>query len=61
MYNQSIERVEGILKTGDDVAAFPHDPGAAEKAILDAWQDDAPFWLPPELQPPPWPASPPGR
>ncbi|MEO1402800.1 MAG: ATP-binding protein [Cyanobacteria bacterium J06635_1] len=50
-----------VMVSAEVGAAFPHDPGAAEKAILDAWQDDAPFWLPPELQPPPWPASPPGR
>ncbi len=41
-------------------AAFPGDPGAAELAILSAWRGAAEARLPPELQPPPWPAEPPG-
>lgn len=36
-------------------AAFPHDPGKAELAILGAWREAAQFYLPPDLQPPPWP------
>lgn len=42
-------------------AVFPHDPGAAELAVLDSWRADAQARLPPELQPPPWPDAPPGR
>jgi len=42
-------------------AAFPHDPGAAEAAILCAWTNAAKFRLPPELQPPLWPQAPPGQ
>jgi hypothetical protein len=37
------------------------DPGTAELAILDAWRDSAEAYLPAGLQPPPWPASEPGR
>ncbi|NEP59249.1 MAG: ATP-binding protein, partial [Symploca sp. SIO2G7] len=50
-----------VMVSAEVGAAFPHDPGAAEKAILDAWKDDATFWLPPKLHPPDWPASEPGR
>jgi len=38
-------------------AAFNDDPGAAELAILGAWRGAAQVWLPPELQPPPWPSG----
>ncbi|NET59930.1 MAG: ATP-binding protein [Symploca sp. SIO2E6] len=50
-----------IMLSAEVGATFPHDPGAAERAILDAWKDDATFWLPPELHPPDWPVSEPGR
>ena len=39
---------------------FPHDPGAAELAILDAWRSRTEAHLPPELQPPSWPEAAPG-
>ena len=42
-------------------AAFPHDLGAAELAILDSWRADARARLPEDLQPPLWPEAPPGR
>ncbi len=42
-------------------AAFPEDIGAAELAILKAWQDTAQFRLPDNFQPPPWPESLPGK
>jgi hypothetical protein len=41
-------------------APFPHDPGAAELAVLGRWRDHADARLPPDLQPPPWPDAPPG-
>ncbi len=41
-------------------AAFPKDVGAAEDAILEGWRRRAEAWLPPELQPPPWPDAKPG-
>ncbi|NJN30035.1 MAG: ATP-binding protein [Synechococcales cyanobacterium RM1_1_8] len=41
-------------------AAFPHDPGRAEQAILDSWQAGAADRLPAELHPPTWPQSAPG-
>ena len=50
-----------IMVSAEVGAAFPHDPGKAEAAILDAWKDDAAYWLPPELHPPEWPTSEPGR
>jgi type II secretory pathway predicted ATPase ExeA len=50
-----------VLLSAEVGAVFPHDPGLAEKAILDAWKDDISFWLPPDLQPDPWPGSEPGR
>ena len=42
-------------------APFSNNPGAAEGAILSAWEGSARAWLPPDLQPPPWPAATPGR
>ncbi|MEL6383068.1 MAG: ATP-binding protein [Cyanobacteria bacterium J06626_18] len=50
-----------VMVSAEVGAAFPHDPGLAEAAILDAWQDDATYWLPSELHPPNWPDSEPGR
>jgi hypothetical protein len=50
-----------ILVSMEVGSAFPHDPGAAELAILDAWRDWADAGLPAELQPPPWPDAAPGR
>ena len=50
-----------VMLSAEVGAAFPHDPGAAEKAILNAWTDDTAFWLSPDLQPPDWPDSLPGR
>jgi hypothetical protein len=35
-------------------ATFSDNPLAAQKEILRAWDDGIRFWLPPELQPPPW-------
>jgi hypothetical protein len=49
-----------ILVSMEVGAPFPHDPGAAELAILDAWRRRAEAHLPPELQPPPWPDVAPG-
>lgn len=54
-------RYAAIMVSAEVGATFPHDPGLAEAAILDAWQDDATYWLPPQLHPPAWPSSEPGR
>lgn len=54
-------RYAAIMVSAEVGEAFPHDPSAAEKAILGAWKDDASFWLPPELQPPAWPDAKPGQ
>ncbi|MFL5357698.1 AAA family ATPase [Archangium sp.] len=38
-------------------AAFPHDIGAAELAVLDSWRNALRAQLPPELHPPPFPEA----
>ena len=50
-----------IMVSAEVGAAFPHEPGMAEAAILDAWSNAAQFRLPADLQPPPWPQSVPGQ
>ena len=50
-----------ILVSMEVGAPFSHDPGAAELAVLGSWRDRALTWLPPELQPPPWPDTAPGQ
>jgi hypothetical protein len=42
-------------------APFYRDPGMAERAILDDWQESACVYLPTNLHPPCWPPSQPGR
>jgi hypothetical protein len=32
-----------VMVSAEVGAAFPHDPGTAERAILDAWKEDATF------------------
>ncbi|MEM9163079.1 MAG: ATP-binding protein [Cyanobacteria bacterium P01_F01_bin.4] len=46
-----------VMLSAEVGAAFPHHPGAAEAAILDAWHNAAKFRLPADLQPPPWPEA----
>ncbi|NJK31110.1 MAG: ATP-binding protein [Deltaproteobacteria bacterium] len=48
------DRYTAIMVSAEVGAAFPHDPGMAEAAILDSWQNAALFRLPPDLQPPSW-------
>ncbi|MGF1512138.1 MAG: AAA family ATPase [Elainellaceae cyanobacterium] len=50
-----------LMVSAEVGAAFPHDPGTAEKAMLNDWRDTAASWLPPELQPPQWPTAEVGR
>ncbi|NET36873.1 MAG: ATP-binding protein [Cyanothece sp. SIO1E1] len=50
-------RYTAVLVSAEVGAAFPHDPGAAEKAMLGNWRDTAEDDLPEELHPPPWPDS----
>lgn len=54
-------RYTGLLVSMEVGEPFGDDPGAAERAILGAWRDRAERWLPPELQPPPWPEADPGQ
>ncbi|AUX44653.1 hypothetical protein SOCE26_061190 [Sorangium cellulosum] len=49
-----------VLLSMEQGAPFPDDIGAAELAVLESWRGWAAAWLPPELQPPPWPDAPPG-
>jgi type II secretory pathway predicted ATPase ExeA len=50
-----------VMVSAEVGAAFPHDPGAAEAAMLDEWRNAARFRLPSDLQPPPWPEAAPGQ
>ena len=49
-----------IMVSAEVGAAFPHDTGKAEQAILSAWRMAARVRLPAELQPPQWPTAPVG-
>jgi hypothetical protein len=53
-------RYAAIMVSMEMGAPFEQDVGATEHAILSAWSHRARHWLPPELQPPPWPATEPG-
>jgi len=53
-------RYASVLVSMEVGAPFSHDVGAAELAILSEWRRAAQADLPPELQPPPWPAEAPG-
>mgnify|MGYP001801278920 CR=1 FL=1 len=44
-----------VMVSAEVGVAFPHDPGAAENAMLGSWRDRAENHLPPELYPPIWP------
>ncbi|NET62289.1 MAG: AAA family ATPase, partial [Symploca sp. SIO2E6] len=44
-----------VMVSAEVGAAFPHDPGTAEKAMLGSWRDSAEDYLPEELHPPEWP------
>lgn len=50
-----------IMVSAEVGAAFPDDLAAAERAILKSWRNLAENRLPPNLQPPPWPAVEPGQ
>jgi hypothetical protein len=43
-----------VMLSAEVGAVFPHDPDAAETAILGEWYRMACWILPPELHPPPW-------
>lgn len=50
-----------VLLSSERAAAAPLDDlGAAEQVLLCAWREAATAHLPAALQPPPWPAAPPG-
>jgi hypothetical protein len=53
-------RYTAVLLSMEQGAPFSDDPGAAEFAVLSSWRGSTEIWLPPELQPPPWPDAPPG-
>ncbi len=50
-------RFAAVMVSMEMGAAFPDDIGAAEAAILEGWRDRTQAWLPPDLQPPPWPEA----
>ena len=50
-----------IMVSAEVGQPFSHNPGKAERAILDAWRGAAQFDLSEELQPPPWPSAEDGR
>ncbi len=49
-----------VMVSAEVGAAFPHDIGMAERAMLEAWRRSCRAWLPADLQPPPWPTAQPG-
>lgn len=53
-------RYAAVLLSMEQGASFSNDPGAADLAVLGSWRGSAEAWLPPELQPPPWPDAAPG-
>lgn len=52
-------RYAAVMVSAEVGAAFSHEPGEGELAILDAWKGAAAYRLPTELQPPPWLDTPP--
>ena len=44
-----------IMVSAEVGQPFSHNPDKAEVYILESWRQAASAWLPPELQPPPWP------
>ncbi|MEL7349842.1 MAG: ATP-binding protein [Cyanobacteria bacterium P01_A01_bin.116] len=50
-----------VMVSAEVGAPFPHDPGAAEDAMLGSWRTLAENRLPAELWPPPWPSGQPGQ
>jgi len=53
-------RYAAVMVSMEMGAPFVDDISMAEGAVLGAWRDRAESWLPPELQPPPWPSAEPG-
>ncbi|MEZ4408300.1 MAG: ATP-binding protein [Polyangiales bacterium] len=53
-------RYAAVLVSAEAGAPFGDDIGAAEDAVLTAWEESAALELPAELRPPPRPAAPPG-
>jgi type II secretory pathway predicted ATPase ExeA len=54
-------RYAAALVSAEQGAPFGDDPGAAEGAVLGAFRTAISAQLPPDLQPPPWPATEPGN
>ena len=50
-----------IMVSAEVGQPFSHNPDKAEVYILESWRQAARAWLPPELQPPPWPQVEGGR
>jgi hypothetical protein len=50
-------RYTALLVSAEAGSAFNDNPGKAEAAIIETWRGTARAWLPPDLQPPPWPVA----
>src|SRR3954451_6339830 len=50
-------RFAAVLLDAKVGSTAPHDPGAAEDAMLDEWRRQSEARLPVELRPPPWPQA----
>jgi hypothetical protein len=50
-------RYAALLVSMEAGSAFNNQPGKAEAASLETWRGKARIWLPPDLQPPPWPVA----
>ena len=55
------EQYTAVMVSAEVGAAFPHDPGAAENAMLGSWRENAEDYLPWELHPPEWFPAEPGQ
>ncbi|MFG6101597.1 ATP-binding protein [Leptothoe sp. EHU-05/26/07-4] len=49
------DRYTAIMVSTEVGQPFSHDPDKAVTNILESWRQAARAWLPPDLQPPPWP------
>ncbi|MEQ9485602.1 MAG: ATP-binding protein [Coleofasciculus sp. F4-SAH-05] len=50
-----------VMVSAEVGAAFPHDPGVAENAMLGSWRENGEDYLPTELHPPEWSPAEPGQ
>ena len=58
---QYVAVVVSMIVAANRTIRGPEDLGLAESAVLSSWRRNAEHDLPPDLQPPPWPAADPGQ